>query len=399
VQLKTEHMQGRDKGTMIVHSNYRMPQMLKVLCAIGLLALIFLSFGYKNKASDRPLSLGYFKDISDISLSPDGNQLLFTASGHKDYRETTVYRFDMKSGKLYRYLPPGKSEILNCGRYSPGSSRFVFEIIPHDSKDRNLYDDMQIAIANQDGSGLRVLTQGEGVKHRPAISFNEKTLVFFKGRISDSGSPLRKQRSKAIGFDLFKVDLQSGEETQLTRLEFYEVSAPYFDPDGKGIVFGGLAPLRLPNTVNWRIVNKFRDTYKQKYKENIILWYPLDGSAVNQEPAPLFTFDAGAEKPIVTNDGSIWFEGRVGLQGWIYYYRRFPNGKLIKISPEDYGLGLKGGHLFVLYEMSATPDGSRLEIMSVNQDTDERFIRIIYTKTREQFEVTVPAVVENIHLK
>src|SRR5512135_817734 len=116
---------------MILYSNHRMTKRLKVLCTIGLLILIYLSFGCKSKASDRPLSLGYFKNISDLSLSPDGNQLLFTASGHKDYPDSTIYRFDMKNGKLYRYIPPGSSEILSGGRYSPSSSRFVFEVIPY----------------------------------------------------------------------------------------------------------------------------------------------------------------------------------------------------------------------------------------------------------------------------
>lgn len=95
---------------------------LKFLFGIGLLALLILTFGCKDtgREHDNPLSLGYFKNINDLSLSSDGNQLLFSASGHKDYGDETIYRFEISTGKLYRYIPQGR-EFLGGGRFLPGS--------------------------------------------------------------------------------------------------------------------------------------------------------------------------------------------------------------------------------------------------------------------------------------
>ena len=210
---------------------------IKILLGICTLAMVALSCECDTNGSDhdKPLSLGYFKNIYDLSLSADGNQLLFSASGHKDYGDETIYRYEINTRKLYRYIPQGKV-FIGGGRFSPRSSRFVFRIIPYDTNDKNVYEDMQIGIANQDGSGFRVLTEGKGVKLHPSISRDEKMLVYFKGRILEGGSPLRKSKKKAGRLDLFKRNLSSGKEIQLTRLEFNKVSDPYFTLDGEGVV-------------------------------------------------------------------------------------------------------------------------------------------------------------------
>lgn len=272
----------------------------------------------------------------------------------------------------------------------------MFEVIPYDSNDKNVYEDMQIAIANQDGSGFRRLTQGKGVKLKPAISRDKKTLVYFKGRILESKSSYVRQKKKTGGLDLLKVDLSSGEETQLTRLEFHEVSNPYFTIDGKGVVFSAYAPMRLPFNENIKDVWDFRDRYKKKYKENQILQYPLDGSGIDAEPVPFFSHDTGSKYPVITEDGSLWFEGYEGIQGFIHYYRRLRDGTLNEISYNELGIVHNGRFLF---KFNVSSSGHKLAILNWDQNTKEKFIRILDTKTREYFDVSVPASAENIHLK
>ena len=370
---------------------------IKILLGICTLAMVALSCGCDTNGSehDKPLSLGYFKDIYDLSLSADGNQLLFSASGHKDYGDETIYRYEINTRKLYRYIPQGKV-FIGEGRFSPRSSRFVFRIIPYNSKDKNVYEDMQIGIANQDGSGFRVLTEGKGVKLKPAISADEKTLVYFKGRILESKSRYVRQKKKAGGLDLFKANLSSGKETQLTRLEFHEVSDPYFTLDGKGIVFSAYAPMRLPLNENISDVWDFRDRYKKKFKENLILQYPLDGSGIDLEPVPYFTHERGSKDPVLTEDGSLWFEGREGSQGFIHYHIRHPDGTLHEITYKELGIVYNGRFL---YKFVTSPDGNMLVALNWNQNTGEKFIRIFNVKTKEYLDVSVPASAENIKLK
>ena len=366
---------------------------------VFLCSLFMLPAGCNAKPKEKPLSLGYFTDIYSPSISPDGNQILFTGCGHKEFPACTIYRFDRDSDKLYRYLPRSSAETLSEGRYSPTSTRFVFKIIPLDSNKELILDDSQIVLANQDGGGLRIITQSKGVKLSPAISYDEKSVVFYRGPISDKGSPLRKKKTRVIGSDLYKVDIRTGVETQLTRLEFYGVSDLYITPDGKSVLFAGDSPMRLPHTENIDAVQQFRENYKNKYKGNIIMRYPLDGSGIDKEPVPLFTFDYGTELPAVAKDGSIWFQGIVGMQNFIHYYRRFPNGTQKELSDKALGVGEEGKSLIVLHKMVVTPDGKQIVTLNANQDTGQHFLGVLDTKTNVHTNLTVPATAETITIQ
>jgi hypothetical protein len=365
------------------------------------ISLILLAgiLGCDVKPKEKPLSLGSFTEISRPSISPDGNQLLFTGCGHKDFSQCTMYRFERDSNKLYRYLPRNSTEMLYGGRYSPVSNKIAFSIIPLDSNNEKVYDETQVAVVNQDGSGLRIITQSKGLKLNPVLSYDEMCVVFSKGRISDSGSPLRKQKSRVLGSDLYKVDIRTGEETQLTRLAFYSVGETYITPDGKGVVFNGDTPMRLPHTDNFDAVKQFEDDYKKKYNGNKIMRYPLDGSGVENEPVPLFTFDNGAEMPTIERDGSVWFKGLVGTQQFIHYYQRFSDGALKELSYEMLGEGKEGAALIVLLDMVVTPDGSQLATLNENQETRQRYLGVLDTRSNVHTNLTIPATAENIFIQ
>lgn len=376
-------------------------RMIRLTFVLTVLLVTLTSIqGCKPSApKEKPLSLGYFTEISSPSISPDGNQVLFTGCGHQEFSQCTIYRYDRNSNKLYRYMPRNTDEMLHGGRYSPVSSRFAFTIIPLDSNHEKNYDEAQIAFVSHDGGGLRVITQSKGIKLNPAISFDEKTIVFSKGRVSDSGSPLRKQKTRVLGSDLYKVDMDTSAETQLTRLAFYGVSGTYVTPDGKGVIFEGDTPMRLPQTDNNEAVKQFEDKYKEKFKGNKIMQYPLNGSGIDKEPVPFFIFDTGAEMPTVAKDGSIWFKGHTGQQGWIHYYRRSPDGTLKELSYEMLGEGEKGKALIGLRKMLVTPDGSQLLTLNENQNTKQRFLGVLDTKTNVHTNLAVPATAENITIK
>jgi dipeptidyl aminopeptidase/acylaminoacyl peptidase len=386
-----------------------------------IVSILFISlFTTACKKTEKPLDLGQFKYIRlSLSLSPDGDNILFDGCGHKDYWPCTVYRFERSTGKLYRYIYREDYELLD-GRYSSTSTRFAFLIVPHDVKGKAQYEDIQIAIANHDGSGLQQVTSDKGVKAAPMLSPDEKTIVFFQGEKWEGGSPLSK---KQVGkFDLYKIELLTGKETQLTRLEFYGVSKPYFTPDGRNVVFEGDSPLRSSFS---------REKYWRRYYEHRIFQYPLDGSGIDREPVPIITFgddvnnpeikfspkakktlderdakgwyDGGpsSRDPMVTKDGSIWFEGRVGAEGGIHYYRRFPAGETKEITYEQ--LGIASPTRFLL-KMDVTPNGRWLATLNEEDNPSyrkrrQRNIRILDTQTNEHYELTLLGSVENIFIQ
>ncbi len=391
-----------------------------ILFSIIIISFIGL-FTSACKKTEKPLDLGQFKSIRlSLSISPDGDNILFDGCGHKDYWPCTVYRFERSTGKLYRYIYREGYELLD-GRYSSASTRFAFLIVPHDAKGKAQYEDIQIAIVNQDGSGFQQVTSGEGVKVAPMLSIDEKNLVFFKGEERERG------RTLAGKFDLYKLDLKTGKETQLTRLAFYGVSNPYFTPDGKNVVFEGDSPMCLPNTNDRDAAKKFRDEYWKRYYEHRIFQYPLDGSGIDSLPVPIITFGdnvndpqiilspsmkkfleeivarkgsfiggPSSKMPMVTNDGSIWFEGYA--RGGIRFYRKFPNGKTKEITYEQLGISSKAT-LMQLMQWGITPDGHWLVIINEDRKSRQRNIRILDTKTNEHYELTLHGSVENIFIQ
>jgi len=355
-----------------------------LFCIIAIFFITILTTTACSK--DKPLDLGSFKRIDGLSISPDGNSILFSGRGHKDYPRVTTYRYDRNTDKLYRYLPRNEREQIIGGRYAPESTHILLTVAPLDNEKNQLLEDMQIAVINRDGTGLRQITTGKGIKVGNAISYDEKTLVYSKGKQRKSGKTL------ASDFDLYKIDLMTGKETQLTNLSFYSVSKPYFTPDGKSVVFGGESPLKLPHGGD---AIQFGDAYKQKYGENIILQYPLDGSGIDKWPVPIINFGTGSNWPMVTKDGSIWFEGLTGEEHYIGHYRRFPDGRTLKL-PDNFN----GGKERYRFKITITSDGHLILILFEGRGkSNERTIGIFDTVTGTLSELTIPATAENIQIQ
>jgi len=105
--------------------------------------------------------------------------------------------------------------------------------------------------------------------------------------------------------------------------------------------------------------------------------------------------------PVLFKNGSLVFEGREGIQRFIHYYRRTPSGKLDKIPKKELGegTGKDGKSLIVVREMAGTPDGRLLTILNYNQETNQRYIRVLDFSTRKLTDIIPPTNIENINLK
>jgi len=369
--------------------------LMSIACAV--LFSVTCSCNKKSPSKNEvPLSLGQFTEISGVSISPDGNQILFNGCGHQDYTGCTIYRLDRSNNLFYRYIPHKNMNTIYGGRFSPVSNRLTFTILPYDSNQERDYDNSQIAIMNPDGTEFKTLTSGPGLKTRSTLSYNEKKLAFFKSRMNHSTSPLSKQKSKPIGYDLYVLNLQNGIETRLTSHDFYETNDPYFTSDNKKVLYAGDSPMWLPNGDD---ASKKNDEYKAKYKENIIYITPIDGSKILKELSPHFSYSHGSKMPVLLKDGSILFEGREGIQGYISYHKRTPEGKLEEIKYTELGINDEGKSLVVLYKMTATPDGRYLAMLNHNQNTKQRFLRVFDTRTKKLYNLTLPSECKNIHIQ
>jgi len=357
---------------------------------LNILLIIILSYVCGCNKIEKEMSLGHFAEVSGISISPNGKQLLFTGCGYNGYENCTVYRYDIDNNKLYRYMPKNNTTTISGARFMPRSSRFVFSVIPYDSDNKKIYDEIQLAFASLDGGGFNILTNSNGVKVHPVVSYDESSLVFWKGRMKTSG------RIAGSYYDLYKYDLVSGTEKQLTRMEYYQVSRPYFAANNKFVVFAGDSPMRLPNTDELHEVRSFRDTYKKKHNDNIITACLTDGSSINVLPSPLFDFSGGAKRPSMAFDGTIFFEGRKAPQGFIGYFLRKSNGELIEINYVTLGIGVND---IILYENDITQDGKFIAILRGSQNSGQKFVRIIDLSTNKIINIDELGVAENINVR
>jgi len=244
VQKSDEQADG-DKSSESCHRNSKQLSTFNCLLAtIASLVLLTCCLGCKPpKIPQKPLSLGQFTELSAVSISPDGKQVLFEGCGHQEYPQCTIYRFDQDNNRLYRYLPQKSNELLYGARYSPSSTRVAFSIIPLQADGTRNYEDSQIALMQQDGTDFKIATKGGGLKTKPSLSYDERHLVFFKSKMSNAGSPLRKQKNMATGYDLYHLNLATRQETRLTKYEFYSAGSAYFTRDNKKILFEGDSPM------------------------------------------------------------------------------------------------------------------------------------------------------------
>jgi dipeptidyl aminopeptidase/acylaminoacyl peptidase len=121
-------------------------------------------------------------------------------------------------------LDVGKGALTIVDRmdWSSDGSQLVF-VAQDPAGDQKLY------LINRDGSGLAQLTSGPGTDFKPVFSPDGKTVLFF--------------RDITCSLDLWRVDVGSGTETQVTSEDMCDLSTDVlgFDwsPDGTEIVVSG----------------------------------------------------------------------------------------------------------------------------------------------------------------
>lgn len=153
-------------------------------------------------------------------FSPDEEYLAF------DYCQAKECRFviySLKSGVASAFESP-KGEAWINPSFSPSSNSIVFVIIRGPS-------DSQLAMASVNGSGFRMLTTSQLLKHSPSFAPDGKSVVFV------GGTKTVNERGTATRSDLYTVNASSREERRVTDLNILDIFSPFFLPNGEDIVF------------------------------------------------------------------------------------------------------------------------------------------------------------------
>ena len=171
--------------------------------------------------------------ISNLSFSHDGKKVVFDRCRDKGCQ---IQIYDLETGELAAYQSP-KNERWTMGKYSYDGERIAFSVIPIKPSDDLELGEMQIAVMDADGKNYRKVTTGSGAKLYPAFSHSGKKILY-----TCAADIRKKGRTAASNYDVWEVNLDTGEQTQLTFYKYFYMSNLTYFPDDERFIFYGDRP-------------------------------------------------------------------------------------------------------------------------------------------------------------
>jgi TolB protein len=171
--------------------------------------------------------------VRDLVLGPTaGSRIAFTSFRNGSF---DLYVMNADGSKQRRLTTPASSFLPPV--WSPDGRRIVFVSgrggCIDDNHLRGLPDgtsDVEISVANADGSGLRRMTSGTGVDCAPVWSPDGEKIAFHR-------SLVRREGDKVVGvdFDVYVINADGSGERNLTGDA--QSFLPIWSPDGRKIAF------------------------------------------------------------------------------------------------------------------------------------------------------------------
>lgn len=193
---------------------------------IGLITIIFLlligSVVFSLLQSDD--SYRYFTGMgSSFDLAPDEEHYLF--SYYLDGEEN-IYRSNADGTEIEK-LTESTSERFHSPRYSNDGSQFLF-LAQNAERINTLY------LANQDGGEQQILTTDQSHVSEAAFSDTGEE-IYFIGSPADDFNKAEGETTE--GYDLFVIDIASGDMEQLTNQDHFSMNFLSVSQDGKEVYY------------------------------------------------------------------------------------------------------------------------------------------------------------------
>jgi TolB protein len=170
---------------------------------------------------------------AEATLSPDGKKMIYTSVKDGDI---DLYIMDLQTGKEKRittelgydggawFSPDGKKIIWRASR--PKTAEAIKEYKELLAENLVAPTNMEVFVANADGSNVRQVTSYGQANWAPAYMPDSKRIIFASNHEYRRGFPFNMYTINEDGTDLQKVSRDKGFD-----------AFPMFSPDGKKIVF------------------------------------------------------------------------------------------------------------------------------------------------------------------
>lgn len=170
---------------------------------------------------------------AEATLSPDGNSMIYTSDKDGDIE---LYIMNLKTGKEKRitntlgydggawFSPDGKKIIWRASR--PQTEEEVKEYKSLLAENLVAPTQMEVWVANADGSNARQITRYGQANWAPAFMPDSKRIIFASNHEYKRGFPFNLYTINEDGANLQKISRDKGFD-----------AFPMFSPDGKKIIF------------------------------------------------------------------------------------------------------------------------------------------------------------------
>ena len=183
-----------------------------------------------------------------IAVSPEGQRILFDT----DRLAHRLRLLNVSTGEI-RIIAPETGRTIGFPSWSPDGQQ-VAVVSAEVIGGYYSVDDMRILVFDSISWDFRSIASGDGVKFSPFFSQDGKTVYYFKGKKREGG------KTPASHYDLFAVDLASGQESRLTQEEFYQAT------DGDDATYSVLFSA-IPN-----FNKRFKDALGQESENTLFLY-------------------------------------------------------------------------------------------------------------------------------
>ncbi len=170
---------------------------------------------------------------AEATVSPNGDKIVFTSTRNGDIdlytmnldgSEVTQITFDVGYDGGAFFSADGSQLVWRASRPKPGEEEDAYKDFL--KKDMVTPSDMELFVANADGSEARQVTNLGGANWAPFWHPSGEKIVFSSNHQSESGFP----------FNLFMVEVESGEVEQITFDTMFD-AFPMFSHDGTKLVW------------------------------------------------------------------------------------------------------------------------------------------------------------------